>query len=350
MGVTALRELIPNSCKKSVDLKGLSGKSVALDAYNALYQFLAAIRGEDGKPLMDSRGRVTSHLAGLFYRTINLLEHGIKVAYVFDGKPPSLKQEEIKKRIKIKEEAEKKYEEAVKRGDVEEARKYAQMSSKLSREMVEEAKRLLDAMGVPWVQAPSEGEAQAAYMASKGDVWASASQDYDSLLFGSPRLVRNLTITGRRKLPQKNVYVEVKPEVIELDCVLKELGISREQLVAAAVLIGTDFNKGIKGIGPKTALRYIKSYGSLEKVLKALGVDDPEEFKKAYELFLNPEVTDNYRLEWRKPNVKEIIEILVYQHDFNEERVKKALERLMKAWKEKIGSKQSTLDMFFRKR
>ena len=350
MGVTALREIIPDKCKRTLELKALAHKEIALDAYNTLYQFLAAIRGEDGRPLMDSKGRVTSHLSGLFYRTINLLEQGIKVAYVFDGKPPHLKAEEIKKRLKIKEEAKKKYEEAIKRGDLEEARKYAQMSAKLTKDMVEEAKRLLDAMGVPWVQAPSEGEAQAAYMAAKGDVWASASQDYDSLLFGSPRLVRNLAITGKRKLPGKNVYVEVKPEEIELKCLLKELGITREQLVAVAVLIGTDFNPGIKGVGPKTALRYVKSYGSLERVLKALGVSDPELFLEAYRIFLNPEVTDNYKLEWRRPDPKKIIEILVYEHDFNEERVKRAIERLMRAWKEKLSGRQSTLDMFFRKR
>ncbi len=350
MGVTALREIIPAKCKKTLELKALSGKKVALDAYNALYQFLAAIRGEDGKPLMDSKGRVTSHLSGLFYRTINLLEHGIKVAYVFDGKPPQLKAQEIKKRLKIKEEAEKKYEEAIKRGDLEEARKYAQMSARLTKDMVEEAKRLLDAMGVPWVQAPSEGEAQAAYMASKGDVWASASQDYDSLLFGSPRLVRNLAITGKRKLPGRKEYVEVKPEEIELKCILDELGLTREQLVAVAVLIGTDFNPGVKGVGPKTALRYIKTYGDLEKALRALGVKDVEPYLEAYNIFLHPEVTDDYKLEWRKPDPQKIIEILVYEHDFNEERVRKAIERLMKAWKEKVSGRQATLDMFFKKR
>jgi len=349
LGVTALREIIPKECVKEHELKALSGKVVALDAYNSLYQFLAAIRGEDGKPLMDSKGRVTSHLSGLFYRTINLLEHGIKVAYVFDGKPPKLKSKEIQKRQMIKEKAEKLYEEAIKKGKIEEARKYAQMSAKLTKDMVEEAKRLLDAMGVPWVQAPSEGEAQAAYMASKGDAWASASQDYDSLLFGSPRLVRNLTITGKRKLPGKREYVEVKPEEILLDCVLKKLGITREQLVDIAVLIGTDFNEGIKGVGPKTALRYVKTYGSLEKALKALGVKDPEPFLEAKQIFLNPEVTDNYKLEWRQPDPKKIVEILVYEHDFNEERVKRAIERLMKAWREKLRTKQVTLDMFFKK-
>ena len=350
MGVTGLKEIIPKECRIEHELKALSGKKVALDAYNALYQFLAAIRQEDGTPLMDSRGRITSHLSGLFYRTINMLENGIKVAYVFDGKSPEAKVEEIKRRMKVKEEASRKYEEAIRKGDLEAARRYAMMSSKLTSDMVEEAKRLLDAMGVPWVQAPAEGEAQAAYMARKGDVWAAGSQDYDSLLFGSPRLVRNLTITGKRKLPGKNVYVEVKPEEIELDCVLKKLGITREQLIDIAILIGTDYNPGgVPGVGPKTALRLIKTYGSLEKAIKVLPqARFPMDPVKIRELFLNPPVTDNYKLEWREPDEKRIIEILVKEHDFNPERVRRALERLKKAWR-LVKTKQVGLDAWFKK-
>jgi len=192
-------------------MEELSGKSIAIDAYNALYQFLAIIRQPTGEPLTDRTGRITSHLSGLLYRTANLVEKGIKPVYVFDGTPPSLKAAEIQRRMKFKEEAVIKYEEALKRRDIEEARVYAQATSQLKDYMVEDAKRLLSLLGIPWVQASSEGEAQAAYLAAKGHVWASASQDYDSLLFGAPRLVRNLTITGRRKLPRKNVYVEVNP-------------------------------------------------------------------------------------------------------------------------------------------
>ncbi|UXD21907.1 endonuclease [Ignicoccus pacificus DSM 13166] len=350
LGVSALREIIPPQCKREHSLRALSGKSIALDAYNSLYQFLAAIRGEDGRPLMDSKGRVTSHLSGLFYRTINMLEHGIRIAYVFDGKPPRLKSREIERRIEIKEKAKEKYEEAIRKGEVEEARKYAQMSARLSKEMVEEAKKLLDAMGVPWVQAPSEGEAQAAYMAQKGSVWASGSQDYDSLLFGSPRLVRNLTITGRRKLPGKREYIVIEPEEITLQCVLEKLGITREQLIDIAVLIGTDFNEGVKGVGPKRALHLVKTYKDLERILRSLGVRDVEPFLAAKEIFLHPEVTDNYKLEWREPDPQKIYEILVVEHDFNEERVKRAIERLMKAWREKIRYRQVGLDMFFKKR
>ncbi len=353
MGVN-IREIIPPEAIQTLQLDALRGRVVAIDAYNALYQFLAAIRQPDGTPLMDSRGRVTSHLSGLFYRTINLMEHGIKVVYVFDGKPPEIKKIEIERRKKVKSEAAKKYEEALKRGDMEAARRYAQMASRLTEEMVEEAKKLLDAMGVPWVQAPAEGEAQAAYMARKGDAWAAASQDYDSLLFGAPRLVRNLTITGRRKLPKKDVYVEVKPELIELDKLLRALGITREQLIAIGILVGTDYNpEGVRGIGPKTALRMVKAQPDVRKLLSSLSKTEfPEGVDpiKILEYFMNPPVTDNYKLEWHEPDEKRIYELLVVEHDFSPERVKNAIQRLKKAYREHFRGRQLGLDMWLKRR
>ncbi len=350
MGVN-LRDLIPDKAKTVIeDLKALRGKAIVIDGYNALYQFLTAIRQPDGTPLMDSQGRITSHLSGLFYRTINIMEHGIKPAYVFDGKPPEMKAKEIERRKKIKEDATKKYEEAIRRGDLEAARRYAMMAAKLTDEMVTDAKKLLDAMGIPWVQAPAEGEAQAAYIASKGDAWASASQDYDSLLFGSPRLVRNLTITGRRKLPRKNVYIEIKPEVIELKKLLEALGITREQLIDIAIMLGTDYNPdGIKGIGPKKALQLIKAYGSIEKIVKLYKAEFPVPPEKIKEYFLNPPITSDYKLEWREPDEKAIYEILVEEHDFNPERVKNAVQRLMKAYREHIKGRQMGLEAWFKR-
>ncbi|MCD6509699.1 MAG: flap endonuclease-1 [Thermoprotei archaeon] len=343
MGVD-LGDLVP---KKVIELGELRGKVIAIDAYNALYQFLANIRQPDGTPLMDSRGNITSHLSGLLYRTINLLETGIKPVYVFDGKPPEVKELEILRRIKLKEEAAKKYEEALARGDYEAARKYAVRTSKLSTEMVNDAKKLLDLMGIPWVQAPSEGEAQAAYMVKRGDAWAAASQDYDSLLFGAIRLIRNLTITGRRKLPRKNVYVEVKPELIELEEVLRRLGITHEQLVEVAILIGTDYNpEGIKGVGPKTALKLIKTYGSLEKALKVVKeAKFPVDPMRIKELFLKPSVTDRYQLTWEKPDAKGLMEFLCREHDFSSERVRRAIERASKSLRE--ITTQSSLEAWF---
>jgi len=334
--------------KKKMSLDDLSGKALAVDAYNALYQFLAIIRGATGEPLMDRQGRVTSHLSGLLYRTANMMERGMKLVYVFDGEPPALKEAEIKRRMKVKEEAYVKYEEALKKGALEEARKYAQMTSRLKDTMVDDGKRLLTAMGVPWVQAPSEGEAQAAYMAARDDVWAAASQDFDSLLFGAPRLVRNLTITGKRKLPRKDVYVEVEPEIIELSRVISELGITREQIIDLGILMGTDFNpEGIKGIGPKTALKMVKEYGSIEKIASELkGLEFPENPTRIKDIFLKPKVSADYKIEWKAPQPDEVVSFLCRERDFSEDRVRNAIERMVAGMKERRA--KTPLETFFK--
>ena len=343
MGVN-LRDLVP---KVTVKLQDLSGKSIAIDAYNALYQFLAIIRQPDGTPLKDSTGRITSHLSGLLYRTSNLVEMGIKPIYVFDGTPPALKEVEIKRRMKAKEEALIKYEKALKEGKIEEARTYAQATSRLKDYMAEDSKHLLDLMGIPWVQAPSEGEAQAAHIVKRGDADYCASQDYDSLLFGAPRLVRNVTISGRRKLPGRNVYIEVAPEIVELEAVLKECGITHEQLIDVGILIGTDFNpNGVKGLGPKTALKLIKEYGSIEEALSHLeNAEFPVEPRKIREIFLHPKVTDNYRIEWREPDDEGVVDFICRQRDFSENRVRKALEKMRRGIKKLRG--KTTLERWF---
>jgi len=328
---------------REIELEDLKNKIIAIDGYNTLYQFLSIIRQPDGTPLMDRNGRITSHLSGLFYRTVNIMEMGIKPVYVFDGQPPELKGKTIGERIARREKAEKEWKEALEEGNIEEARIWSQQASKLTKDMVEESKKLLDLMGLPWVQAPSEGEAQAAYMAKKGSVYASASQDFDSLLFGTPRLVRNLTITGKRKLPRKNVYKEIKPEIIETSEILKELGITREQLVDIGILVGTDFNEGVKNVGPKKALKLIKTYGSLERIMKELNVQI-ENYNEIRDIFLNPKVTDDYTLEWKDPDENGIIDFMCNQHDFSEDRIKGALEKI-KEFK-KIKS-QKSLEQWF---
>ena len=340
MGID-LGELI---VKTPLTFEQLSGKSIAIDAYNALYQFLAIIRGPSGEPLKDRTGRITSHLSGLLYRSCALMSYGIRLVYVFDGRPPVEKEVEIKRRMKIKEEAIVKYEEALKVGDFEAARKYAQATATLKDDMVEDAKRLLSYLGIPWIQAPSEGEAQASYMASKGHVWAVASQDHDCLLFGAPRLVRNLAVTGRRKLPGRKLYVELQPELIELEKVLKANAITREQLIDIAILIGTDYNpEGIKGIGPKKGLKLIKEYGNLKALLDEHVIDslsfpvDPETIKKK---FLNPDVTTDYELIWEEPKVSDVIKFLCYERDFSESRVKNALDQTIKAFREKYRQRR----------
>ncbi len=344
MGVK-IREIIPETAVETVTLESLGGKAIALDAYNALYQFITIIRGQDGRPLMDRHGRITSHLSGLFFRTINLLKIGIRPIFVYDGRPPELKRATVEERSEKRLEAQKLYEQALAEGRLEEAQKYAKQAATLNEFIVESSKKLLSLMGIPVVQAPSEGEAQAAYIAMRGDAYASGSQDFDSLLFGSPRLVRNLSIVGRRKLPGRKEYVEVEPELIYLDKLLEGLGITREQLIDIAILVGTDYCEGVKGVGPKTALKLIKTYGSAEKALKAIGKTlnvDPEEIRR---IFLNPDVTTNYRIEWREIDREGVKRMLCDEHDFSEERVEKALKELEEALKKTRGI--TSLDQWF---
>ncbi|MFH1450815.1 MAG: flap endonuclease-1 [archaeon] len=321
---------------KELELKSLAGKRIAIDAFNTLYQFLAIIRQPDGTPLMDNEGRVTSHLSGLFYRTAKLMELGILPSFVFDGKPPQLKADTIKKRGAIKVEAKKKWKDAVEKEDLKSAKKYAQATSKLDERMIDDSKALLDALGIPWVQSPSEGEAQAALICKENDVYAVGSQDFDSLLFGAPRFIRNITITGKRKIPGKSYYYELKPVLITLADVLKQLDVTQEQLIEIGIMIGTDFNPGIKGIGPKKALKAVKE-GTWKE--HEYGID-PELVKK---IFTKPEVTTDYELKWGQPDLDKLLELLHEKHDFSKERVENTYNRLAEAGKAK---NQSSLDQW----
>ncbi len=340
MGV-GIGDIVP---KEEKEIKSFKGRKISIDAYNTLYQFLSIIRQRNGKPLKDSQGRITSHLSGLLYRTGKLIEKDIKPVYVFDGEPPKPKEKEINEREKKREEARKKYEEALKKGKKKEARKHAQGSVKLKKEMVDSAKKLLEAMNIPIVQAPGEGEAQASYICKKGDVWASSSQDYDSLIYGTPILVRNLTITGKRKIPNKDKYKEIKPEQIKLKETLQELGIDQEKLIEIAIMTGTDYNKGIKGIGPKKALKKVKKGKKAEQAYEEKNQEPEIDLDKIRKIFKEPKITDKYKLEWGEPNKKEIEELLVEKHDFSKERVEKVVEKINKKMKEE--TQQTHLEKF----
>lgn len=344
MGVN-FRDLV---AKTPIQFESIRDRVVSIDGYNALYQFLAIIRQPDGTPLQDSKGRVTSHLSGVFYRTVNLLEAGIRPAYVFDGKPPELKSSEIARRVEVKEKAKEEYKLAVERGDIEGARRHAQATSRLTKQMIEQTKQLLEVMGVPSVQAPSEGEAQAAYMSRKGDAWAAVSQDYDALLFGAPRLIRNFAITGRRKLPGKPIYINIEPEMVKMEEVLAELSLTREQLIDVGILLGTDFNPdGFEGIGPKKALKIIKDTNSFKAAVEK-GIVKPEEsfdYDAIREIFLNPSVTSDYKLEWGQINADGVKKVLVDSFEFSPERVDAALSRVNATLKEQ--KKQPNLEKWF---
>lgn len=323
-----------------VDLKNFRGTMMGFDAYNVLYQFLSNIREFDGSPLKDREGNVTSHLSGLFYRNLNILEMGIIPVYVFDGKPHPLKEKTIKTRIELKEKAEREYLESLAMGDMEKARSYASRTSRLTQDMVEESMELLESMGIPVLSAPSEGEAEASYLCKNGVVGYVVSQDYDSLLFGAPKLLRNVTISGKRRVGRKGRTIDISPEVIFLDKVLKENQISHEQLVDIGILIGTDFNDGIKGIGPKKALQLIRRYGSLQKIPN-IYVENYEEIR---DIFLHPNVVDVGNIKIPPMDENRIIEILVKKHDFSIERVQSALVRIRNAKKSGV---QRSIDSFF---
>ncbi|MBM4247869.1 MAG: flap endonuclease-1 [Euryarchaeota archaeon] len=343
MGVD-LSELVPKQPKL---IRDFSGQTVAVDAYNTIYQFLAIIRQPDGSPLMDSRKRVTSHLSGLLYRNLNLLEAGIRPVYVFDGKPHELKKGTIEERAAIKEKAQAEYEAALAEGDLERARSKAQQTSRITKDMVEEAKRLLGLIGIPVVQAPMDGEGEAAFLVQRGHASAVASQDFDSLLFGSPVLVRNLTVTGRRKLPRKQVYINVEPERMELPAVLSALSLTREQLVEMCILMGTDFNEGIRGIGPKKAQKLMSEHGTLERVIAAKNYDIPQ-WQEVRRIFLEPAVEDPGPPAFGEPQVERIVDLLVGEHDFSKERVESPLRRLVEMRKEqKRQGSQLRLDKWF---
>ncbi len=325
-----------------VELSQLVGRKIGVDAFNWTYQFLTTIRLHDGSPLMDSKGRITSHLSGIFFRTMNLLKEGISVCYVWDGEPPAFKRREIEEREKRKEEALRKLASAK---TPEEARLYAMQSIRLTQELVDSAIELLEAMGVPSVKAASEGEAQLAFMVQRGDLYAGASQDWDSLLFGSPTLIRNLNIVGKRKLPKKEQYVEIKPEIIFLDENLKRLGLTREQLITIALLIGTDYNEGVKGVGPKRALELVRKHKDLDKILKVVKWTDEIDAHTLFEWFMHPEVNEKYELKWGELDKEKVIKVLVDEHDFSLERVEKQLEEYEKV---KERRKQKSLTSFFR--
>ena len=325
-------------------LESFTNKIVAIDAYNAIYQFLAIIRGPEGLHLTDTQGRVTSHITGLLYRNINFLSLGIKPVYVFDGKPPSLKSAEIEHRKQIKKDATVKYERAVSEGKMEDARKFAQQTTSMKDGMVEDSKHLLDLFGIPYIQAPSEGEATAALLTTTGHADVAASQDFDSILFGARKLVRNFTNSGRRKLPNRNTYIEIEPEIIDYRKNLEALGITREQLIDVGILIGTDFNPdGFERVGPKTAIKMIREYGKLEDVTQIQEQLETIDYNAIRKIFLEPEVARVDKIEFGEVKYDGIINYLSNERSFSRDRVNSSLNRLKKS----LEKKSQTLEKWF---
>jgi flap endonuclease-1 len=337
-------DLKPLLLSTHVKLHDLSGKIIAVDAYNTIYQFLATIRGPTGEPLTNFKGEITSHLSGLFYRNVNLLADNVKLVYVFDGKPSYLKFHEIERRKQMKEVAMEKYEVALREQRFDDAKKFGQATSILTNNMVEECKILLSYLGIPVVQALSEGEATAAYLTNTNHAYACASQDYDSILFGAKRLVRNLTISGKRKVPNKNSYIDIIPEMFSFQEILSQTKLTRAQLIDVGILIGTDFNPGgIHGIGPKTALKLIRKYSKLEEIKDIDEKLSNVPYKEIRDLFLNPDIVTNPDIEFKLVEYDKVRTFLCDRMNFSVDRVNGALDKL----KGSIDIRSQSLDQWF---
>lgn len=338
---------------RSADISSLLGKQIAVDAFNWIYQFLSIIRQPDGTPLQDSHGSVTSHLSGLFYRNAKLIEAGISPVYVFDGKRPEMKSKETGMRTQRREEAKEAWQSALARKDYAEARKQAMRSSQITDDIIESSKELLDIMNIPVFVAKDEGEALCALLVQKNIVFASASQDYDSLLFGCPRLVRNLSITGKKK--RGDSYITIEPEVLVLKDILAQLDISLDQLIALGVLVGTDYNPGgVRGIGPKKAFDLVKKKQSIDKIFEGIEwpfANSPIEifdfFKKHGDKYTKDELEEMQDVMKEKAkteiDIVALKKFLCDKHDFSEDRIDSTLKKISER------PKQSSLASWLKK-
>ncbi|XP_014554551.1 hypothetical protein COCVIDRAFT_104673 [Bipolaris victoriae FI3] len=350
MGIKHLYQLIdehtPEAVKKG-EIKNQFGRKVAIDASMSIYSFLIAVRS-DGQQLMNETGETTSHLMGLFYRTMRMVDNGIKPLYVFDGAPPKLKSGELAKRFQRKTEAQAAAEEAKETGTAEDVEKFSRRTVRVTKEHNAECQRLLKLMGIPYIVAPTEAEAQCAALAKGGKVYAAASEDMDTLTFASPILLRHLTFSEQRKEPILEIH---------LDKVLEGLEMDQKQFIDLCILLGCDYLDPIKGIGPSTALKLIREHKDLEGVVehiksqssKKLTIPDDWPFADARLLFLEPDVlpadAPECDFKWEAPDVEGLVKFLVEEKHFNEDRVRNGAAKLQKNMK---TAQQSRLEGFFK--
>ncbi|KAF8843390.1 PIN domain-like protein [Paxillus ammoniavirescens] len=365
MGIKGLTALLSEHAPKAIsehDIKTLFGRKVAIDASMSIYQFLIAVRQKDGEMLTNDAGETTSHLMGFFYRTIRIVENGIKPAYVFDGRPPELKAGVLSKRFERREEAKADGEEAKETGTAEDLDRFSRRTVKVTREHNEECQKLLRLMGIPVIVAPSEAEAQCAELARGGKVYAAGSEDMDTLTFATPILYRHLTFSEAKKAPISEIVLEKALQGLEMDM---------SQFIDLCILLGCDYLEPIKGVGPKNALKLIREFGGLKEVVEHLrekqaekeertadaedggkkkkgGIHVPLEWpwEEAKKLFEKPDVlpASEVEVEWKGPDVEGLVQFLVVEKGFNEERVRKGAEKLQKFLNTK---QQGRLDGFF---
>nr|XP_037283600.1 flap endonuclease 1-like [Rhipicephalus microplus] len=345
MGITGLSKVIadnaPDAIKES-DIKSYFGRKIAIDASMCLYQFLIAVRQENNM-LTNSEGETTSHLVGFFYRTIRMIENGIKPVYVFDGKPPGMKSSELEKRQERREAAEKELEKAEEAGNQEEINKFSKRLVKVTKQHSEDCKKLLALMGIPYIEAPCEAEAQCAELVKGGKVYGTATEDMDGLTFGTNVLLRHMTYSEARKMPIKEFH---------LDKVLSGLEMNRDEFIDLCILLGCDYCESIRGIGPKRAVELIKQHKCIEKIITAIDskkytVPEDWPYKEARQLFLEPEVTpaDNVQLKWSDPDEEGLVKFLCEENGFSEERIRNGAKKLLKG---RNTTTQGRLDTFFK--
>lgn len=345
MGIHGLAKVIadyaPNAIKES-EIKNYFGRKIAIDASMCIYQFLIAVR-QEGNNLANEEGETTSHLMGIFYRTIRLLENGIKPVYVFDGKPPQLKGGELQKRQERRAEAQESLEKATETGDAENVEKFSRRLVKVTKEHGDDCRKLLTLMGVPYVEAPCEAEAQCCALVKSGKVYAVGTEDMDALTFGGNVLLRHLTFSEARKMPIKEFH---------LDRILAGLEFTHDQFIDLCILLGCDYCDTIKGIGPKRAVELIKEHKSIEKAIEKLDKNKypvPENwmFKEARELFLHPDIIDAEKIElkWSEPDEEGIIQYMCNEKGFSEDRMRNGVKKILKA---RTAGTQVRLDSFFK--
>lgn len=332
----------------------------------SIYSFLIAVRS-DGQQLMNDTGETTSHLMGMFYRTLRMVDNGIKPLYVFDGAPPKLKSGELAKRFQRKQTAQDGLEEAKETGTAEDIEKFSRRTVRVTREHNAECQRLLKLMGIPYIIAPTEAEAQCAELARAGKVYAAASEDMDTLCFNTPILLRHLTFSEQRKEPIQEIRLDKVLEGLNMERkqVCRRLSryrmayilISILQFVDLCILLGCDYLDPVPKVGPTTALKLIREYGTLEKVVEAFENDSkkkytlPEDwpYKDARDLFFEPDVRQadhpDCDFKWEKPDMDGLVQFLVTEKGFSEDRVRSGGARLEKNMK---SSQQARLEGFFK--
>ena len=325
--------------KEEIELSSLKNKTLGVDGHNITYQFLTTIRDLNGEYLTNSKGRVTSHIIGLFYRISKLLEKNINLVFCFDGKSLELKKETQQKRKDIKIEAETIAKQKKELGETKEASRYMKRTAKITSEMIEDEKELLDCFNIQHFDALYDGEAQLSTMNIKGQIDGVISQDFDVLLLGGKDLYRNIAISGKKKLPNKDYYVQVKPEHINLEKTLEKMQLTREKLIWIGILIGTDFNEKVPKVGPKTAIKLVQENDSLETIFAKLEYKPDFDYNEVYNIFAKPKAKDIELNKPQLPDFEKIKDLLIGKYEFNEDRVNNTLGELEKTLTEKKAQK-----------